>query len=365
MFSVEPRPFRTAPPRAPRETGPGRWDNRTWRVLARALLPLVFTAWAGACSSAGVADQSPDAAASGQASEHPPARLSDDGADGADQSAAGLRPAPGGIEGMRFSVLGDFGNGTIGQQQVADTMIARNAERPFDAVLTVGDNFYPAGLQNVDDAKFADYFLSVYSDLGVTFYPSLGNHDHAGNVNAEIAVTSTTSLWYLPARYHRFALSQRGVIVELFVIDTTALITGDSDPEQRAWLQEKLATPKLGWRVVYGHHPIISDGPHGDTAGLAWLPEVLEANAVDLFLAGHDHILEVLETGSVLNVISGGGGGPEVAYAIDPRPSAQAAATGGGYVELDFEADRLTVVLIDDAGDEIGRISRPRRDPRP
>lgn len=60
-----------------------------------------------------------------------------------------------------------------------------------------------------------------------------------------------------------------------------------------------------------GHHPVFSNGSHGDTPRLVeeWAP-LFERHKVHAYIAGHDHDLQHLELADRFTsfVISGGGG---------------------------------------------------------
>ena len=95
--------------------------------------------------------------------------------------------------------------------------------------------------------------------------------------------------------------------------------------EERAWLDRELARadtePGLVWRMVAVHHSPWSAGPHGGNPRFlaAHLPELLRAHKVDLLFAGHDHIYERGDGGSLKYMISGGGGAPCTRWP-SPRP---------------------------------------------
>ncbi|HBB75469.1 MAG TPA: hypothetical protein DC048_13595, partial [Planctomycetaceae bacterium] len=57
-----------------------------------------------------------------------------------------------------------------------------------------------------------------------------------------------------------------------------------------------LAGPRGRFTMVVGHHPVYSNGKHGDTEYLIrdWAP-LLERHKVHVYLAGHDHDLQHLE----------------------------------------------------------------------
>ena len=49
------------------------------------------------------------------------------------------------------------------------------------------------------------------------------------------------------------------------------------------------------WNVVFGHHPVYSQGSHGDTDLVQqFIWNVLFEQEVDFYLSGHDHHLNAL-----------------------------------------------------------------------
>lgn len=67
-----------------------------------------------------------------------------------------------------------------------------------------GDNFYYDGVKNVEDARFKETYSEVFDEksLQVPWYVIAGNHDHHGNVSAEIAFSSRSSVWTYPYYWH-------------------------------------------------------------------------------------------------------------------------------------------------------------------
>jgi 3',5'-cyclic AMP phosphodiesterase CpdA len=79
--------------------------------------------------------------------------------------------------------------------------------------------------------------------------------------------------------------------------DRNFTLTREQQPEQLAWLEIELQRPRTtGFLIVMAHHPVYSDGPHGDNQVLIrdWDP-LFSKCKVDLYLAGHDHDLQQLE----------------------------------------------------------------------
>ena len=78
------------------------------------------------------------------------------------------------------------------------------------------------------------------------------------------------------------------------------------------WLGTELARPRTTrWLIVCAHHPLYTNGSHGDNGTLQrlWGP-LLEKFKVDFYLAGHDHDLQHLQPSGrfTTHVVSGAGG---------------------------------------------------------
>ena len=147
--------------------------------------------------------------------------------------------------------------------------------------------------------------------------------------------------------------------VQFFALDTTPIITArPSADAQLRWLDEQLRRSDARWKIVFGHHPVYSHSWHGDEKiMIERVDPLLKKHRVDLYLAGHDHALELLKpsaTGGgrdgavngVHYVISGAAGGPDKAYRIDWSDESYYAATLGGYVLLRAGKDELVIEFV-------------------
>ena len=259
------------------------------------------------------------------------------------------------VPALRVIAMGDSGTGSSSQQLVADAMATRARERGVDFVLTTGDNFYSDGVESVDDEQWETKYGEIYADpaLNVPWHVSLGNHDHKGSVEAQIAYRD--GRWSLPARYYTFVETlEDGTTVEFFVIDTTPIL---DEPEQIAWLEQALTDSEADWRVVVGHHPFWSScsrpfrGANGPMIEALW-PLFVE-HEVDIVLTGHDHILELRKPEQgVYHAITGAGGGPAKAYGANwNEVESHYVATGGGFMYLTFTADALYLEFVRNAGE--------------
>lgn len=244
---------------------------------------------------------------------------------------------------LRVVVLGDFGRGGDGQRDVAAAIAKVHAERPLHLGITVGDNFYEHGVSSVNDKKWQSRWEEPYASLGIPFYPSLGNHDYYGSVQAQLDYVSPSKTWRFPARQY----SLNSSLVELIAIDTM-----DPSPEQFEWLKERIAESHAKWLIVYGHHPIYSAGYHGDNKALESTLFPLLRGRVPLYVAGHDHDLQYLKPIDGTHLVISGGGGAKLRQ-LKPDPRAIFARTVYGFTTLEISPERIRVEMYDSKANRI------------
>jgi len=209
--------------------------------------------------------------------------------------------------------------------------VARRAPAPPRAVLALGDNFYMAGVRDVDDPRFNSTFEAVYTqdhpELGrpAQWKVVAGNHDYGQNVSAQMAYTNRSRAWHFPSAYYSFRETVTpGVVVDFVMCDTVVLAAGSpwglSGAEARAqgeahwaWLERELAGSRADYLVVGGHYPALSVGHHGPTPGLSErLRGLLAAHNASAYLSGHDHCAQAFLDGAVEHHGVGG------AHLLDP-----------------------------------------------
>jgi tartrate-resistant acid phosphatase type 5 len=242
---------------------------------------------------------------------------------------------------IRVLAFGDFGNGSNEQKQVAAAMQKFHRQTPFDFAVTLGDNFYSYGMESTSDPRWKTWWDELYDPLGIQFYATLGNHDwgFADSPAAEILYARQSPSWRMPAPYYTYTAGP----VQFFAMDTNEV-----SEAQLLWLKDELAKSRARWKLVYGHHPIYSDGAHLDNTGLIRrLLPVLKGKA-DVYLAGHDHDLQHLkEDGGVHFFVAGGGG----AGLRPPKPGPRSlfARDAHAFCVLEADGKQLKVRFIDTA----------------
>jgi hypothetical protein len=257
-----------------------------------------------------------------------------------------IRPAD---QPVRVVAFGDYGDGAWSQKRVAHAIYRQDRERPFDLGLTLGDNFYPKGLDDPADRRWEREWELLYTRLHVRFYATLGNHDYyaESTPDAEIRRSAMSGSWCLPRRYYTFTAGP----VQFFALDTNPVVKGEpSVAAQLAWLEGALAASTAPWKVVYGHHPVYSTGLDGDTPEIvARVLPLLQKHGVDAYLSGHEHDMEYLRPEGSLHFFVAGAGGHLVRpmgkdhdgrrrWALGETPGflTVEAPPGGGSLELSF-----------------------------
>lgn len=243
---------------------------------------------------------------------------------------------------IRVLAFGDYGTGTPAQKQTADTIAAYHKSRPLDFVITMGDNFYSAGMESTSDPRWKTWFEDVYGPLGITFYPTLGNHDwgHPDSPAAEILYKSKH--WNMPALYYTFTAGP----VQFFAVDTQSIVASE---KQARWLDEELSRSTAPWKVVYGHHPIYSAGNYPDRPDLIETMMPAMRNRAVMFLAGHDHNLQALAPDGGVRFYVAGGGGAGL-YPIRQHERTVFASSAHGFAVIEADARQITLSLVDATG---------------
>lgn len=239
---------------------------------------------------------------------------------------------PDGGPAVRFVALGDTGKGNPGQYQVGAGIGAHCAKFGCDFVVLLGDNFYQNGVTSTDDPQWKTAFVDPYATVNAPFYAVLGNHDCGGDGagtdlprgDVQVAYSAVNPKWRMPARHYKWQLGE----VEFFAGDTNRSMFS-VDEDARADFEKWLPASTAKWKIVFAHHPYLSNGEHGNAGQYDDLPFVPIANGAgvksfmedrvcgqaDFLFTGHDHSIQWLEQtcarpGSTLQthlVVSGGG----------------------------------------------------------
>lgn len=252
--------------------------------------------------------------------------------------AAALSP-PAAVAGdLHFLVMADWGGSEKppyttkeeistagGMGRIAETLNASFA-------LAVGDNFYSHGIKtDCTDPRFKNTFEDVFVADSLQgprfpFYVIAGNHDHGGNVTAQIAYSQRSTRWTYPSSWYSFKRELGGgASLEVVMLDSVELagnsdvrdqhgeiiaeLNGDQLPgpadavranEQMQWFEGTLNASTATFLVVAAHFPVWSICEHGPTTMMVEkVKPLLEQYHVTAFIAGHDHCIESFEQNGI------------------------------------------------------------------
>ncbi|MDE1175121.1 MAG: metallophosphoesterase [Edaphobacter sp.] len=278
-------------------------------------------------------------------------------------------------DGSNWLMIGDWGYERFeAQKQVAAAMqqyVAVNRVKT-DALIMLGDNWYGDMTGGVDSPRWKTQFEEMYpeSTFNCKAYAMLGNHDYQrmpeSKVDMQLAYARRgNTRWTMPARWYSFQFPATKPLATVIVLDSNVQkpratkATGanfqmslEDQAEQLRWLKLELAKPRTTpYLLVMAHHPIYSNGPHGDHEVLIaeWLP-LLEQHKAHLYFAGHDHDMQHLEfEGHPTSFVLSGGGGADLYNLTIPQsqrgPSAEKVH---GFTHLEMTAEHLTVKHFDE-----------------
>lgn len=264
---------------------------------------------------------------------------------------------------VSFVALGDVGKGSDTQRRVRDGAARACAALGCDFAVLLGDNLYPAGMESPDDPRFDEWIAQTYAPLGVPVYLVLGNHDYGRDsrdrerAGYQIAAAERLDGLELPANAWTTAAGP----AVFFGVDTNAVFQFGGG-YQGDWLRPLLDRADARWRVVFGHHPYRSNGPHGNAGayeGWRWVPwmsggsvrrwfEGSVCGRADLYLAGHDHNRQLLEACGVTLIVSGAAGSTTELVDRGNTPAFASAEPGAVWVTLGPE--RGTIAFLDADG---------------
>lgn len=274
-------------------------------------------------------------------------------------------------DGFSFLVLGDFGRyGQYHQKEVANQMGKAAVTVDAEFTISVGDNFYPNGVQSTQDHQWLVSFEDIYTNMSLhhNWYVALGNHDYRGSIQAQLDYGKLSRRWQMPHKYYKETFElEDGSKLLMVVMDTNPFIDSyhkkGSDMyqniiaqdtlAQKKWLIEALADTSAKWKIVVGHHPLYSGGKrknNADTKGFEKkFAALFDKYKVDAYLCGHEHDLQVIKPKGRYTTQLLSGAGSEV------RPTGKTegtlfAAEEAGFMVISVNATTMLVQIVKDDG---------------
>ena len=331
---------------------------------------------------------------------------------GAPAPARGQDSRPGDTP-LRIYGLGDMGKpGPTLNRSVAllAASVARQSS-PDDAIVYLGDNFYPDGLQDRNEDRVQALIRGVMDDSGLRkvqaaltpgrVFAVAGNHEYYklllfGHFPLGFSEKGDTVRqrarelgWsYAGGRADvTYLKAPDGTRVGLFLLDSAVAVAG-SPSRIKEVMDEferhlKASAGQADWRVIAMHHPLVTRGDHGhsfdraeehgwfrrnsfphklDTCCKKFKRFATELDAriassgvpVDLVMSGHDHNLQMIELrkrsalGPRVQVVSGSAS--KVHERTRRLDRGEYLASQSGFVELNVSRAGLGIVFHGDPG---------------
>jgi tartrate-resistant acid phosphatase type 5 len=270
---------------------------------------------------------------------------------------------------QHWLMIGDFGSQEPAQTAVANGLkaYAQGLGGKPAGLLLLGDNFYKkTDKWSVESPRWKTGFEEMYpkSVFDCPCPAVLGNHDYHDNIGGQMVQLEYSkqpgTRWHMPSKWYRLDTP----LISFLCLDTNfrsvsgkakdgkvrPSLTEAEEKDQLAWYKSELAKPRTTpWLVTIGHHPVYSNGIHGDTKELvsAYAP-LMQEHGVHLYLCGHDHDMQHLELeGQKTTFVLSGGGGARVRELENKDRKMPYGLNIYGFSHLQANKDRLIVRHID------------------
>ena len=273
---------------------------------------------------------------------------------------------------LHFLVISDMGGFASAEQKAVAAAMGKEADRiRASFVVTGGDNYHETGIPSENDPRWRTEFEEIYAapSLQVPWYPTLGNHDYRGSVEAELRYSRKSPRWKLFSRYYAqhvpFGSGDTLLIVhidtppfvrEYHADDAKYHVAGQDTAAQLRWIDSVLAVSHARWKIVVGHHPVYSSAPkHGDTDELiASLLPLLKKRMVDVYISGHDHTMQHLQRDGMEFLLCGTGAKSRI---VERREETIFASSAFGFLSVEAHRTACTFSFIDTSGAVLHRLT--------
>jgi tartrate-resistant acid phosphatase type 5 len=264
---------------------------------------------------------------------------------------------------LRLIAVGDWGDASREElETIAGMDAASKSLDGFHGGLFLGDNFYPNGVESVNDELWRTCFAEPFDteQLGkLTWQAVLGNHDWHGNVQAQIDYSKINKRWNMPDHYWRkdFGPAGENPLLTVLGIDTDK----NFKPwrVQLDWLDGQLRELRqASWpRVVIGHHTLVSYSNHGFTEYMMQdFEPMFSKYGVSAYLCGHDHGMQICEKRGVTYAVLGGGGAG--LYEVENGPLSKFSVRAHGFGALRVTRKQLSIECRGTTGQVLYTLTR-------
>jgi hypothetical protein len=206
-------------------------------------------------------------------------------------------------------------------------------------VFTAGDNVYPSG----SEQAYRECYDPTWGKHRLRTRPSPGNHEYEVPGASAYYSYFGSNAGAPGLGYYSYRLGAWRIY------SLNSNVPTDENSAQYQWLSAELATRPSACALAYWHHPVLSEGPNGDSRHMRDLWRLLYERGVDVVLAGHDHgyqrytpldgeLRRNLQTG-IRQFIVGTGGAPLYGFPT-ATPFTEARGGAWGLLRLSLSPNR-------------------------
>jgi hypothetical protein len=293
-------------------------------------------------------------------------------------AASGTLPAPDfAADDAHYLMIGDWGydKTRVNQVAVGKAMQAYVEAKKItpEGLFLLGDNFYGPFKGGTNCPRWKADFEDIYpaSSFPGPCWAILGNHDYDDEPVDKLAAElrykadNPATRWYLPAKWYRLELPAKKPLATILMLDSdyhnsVASLTAEEKAAQLSWLATELAMPRTTpYLIVMGHHPLYSNGQHGDDPALIadWEP-LFKKYSVQYYFFGHDHDLQHLEFDNHPTSFVGSGAGGANLYEIQHPERGPYSGEVFGFTHLQMNAERIIVRHFDTEQKQVHAFSK-------
>jgi len=247
---------------------------------------------------------------------------------------------------MQVIGIGDFGEEEESSNLKRCIQVIHRIQQPKNVLIGLGDNFYPNGIDVYMDEesfqKVRSFFLykkkthtnkirnilflmkqylrrhtEKFRKLRGRMHMILGNHDYYSNHSDRLELflhrKENQFKWYMKNKWYNFVRTYNGFKIEFIAIDTNVeSLSKDEMQKQKSFLQNiLLIKKKCHYRIIFGHHPLFSNGQHGNATGALrkFYEFIIKLGRIDIIMSGHDHDKQILQRKifkqTIIQIVSG------------------------------------------------------------
>lgn len=259
-----------------------------------------------------------------------------------------------------IACIGDWGYETLPD-------FIRHSLKDVDCLFLLGDNFYPSGVESLDDEQW-EKKLRKHFPPEKRKYVVLGNHDYLGDVYAQIQYTFSKKYftWYFPHFYydekdnendahfffidtallapqytlnllHSCNINEHYLQIYYFLIDHFAM-------KQREWIVRELKRSTAKWKLIVGHYPVLSGGRHQISNELyTFIKDLCKNYSIDYYISGHEHNVQLLQSFGTNFIISAG---LNHTYEVEKTGQTKFCTDEKGYIQLELSRKHILTYFV-------------------